>query len=222
MGFKRYARSGFRKGRRLYRYARKNPKQTMALARSAYKGVQVLRGIINSEMFHLDSTIDLGSNQTSITPLLAIGSGDTDSTRTGNSLLIKRWSANGYMYIESTQTTNTRVMLALVQDKQQVGDTTPAINQIFSNATSPSTLLNSSNLGRFSILMRKQYSLSSNDAGNNVKQLKFFKRFNFHARYNGTSSTDIQKNGLYLVIITSEPTKYPTVHFESRISYHDN
>ena len=86
----------------------------------------------------------------------------------------------------------------------------------------PSTLLKADTLGRFNILWRRQYTLDSNSAGNNAKQIKLFKRFNFHARYNGTASTDIQKNGLYLCIITSEPSLYPTVSFQSRISYHDN
>lgn len=223
MGFRRFRKSAFRKGRRLYRYARANPKQALALARSAWKGVQTIRGLVNSEMFHKDAQYTLGSAQTRIYHLTTLTQGDAVSGRTGNSILLKSFSANGYMYVHPSQTTNTRVMLALILDKQQVEDTYPTLANIFANDTTPNTLLNSSNLGRFKVLWRRQYTLDSNaGGGNNAKQIKIFKRLNFHVRYNGAAETDIAKNGVYLCMITSEPSLYPTIDFQSRINYHDN
>jgi len=227
MAYGRYRRRrNFR--RRGRRYTRR-PASTMSkintafsYAKAAYTGFRYIRGLVNSEMFHTDLALTLGSAQNNIHHITGLAQGDGVSGRTGNSILAKTYSMNGYMYIAPTQTTNTRVMLALVLDKQQVEDTTPNIGSIFVDPVDPSTLLNSSNLGRFSILWRKQYTLDAITAGTPAKQVKCFKRLGFHVRYNGTTNTDIQRNGLYLVMITSEPTLYPTIKMNVRFSYHDN
>lgn len=218
----RYARSGYRKGRRLYRWTRKNPKQAMAMAKSALSGVKFLKSIVNSERFHKDSTIGLGSAQNATHHLTSITQGDYISSRTGNSILVKSLAIQGHMYINSSQTTNSRIMLALVQDKQQISDTNPTAADIFSSDSDPHTLLNAGTLGRFKILWRKQYTLDSNTAGNNARSIRIYNKLHFHARYNGTGAQDIQKNGLYLVMITSESTLYPTISLNTRLSYHDN
>lgn len=221
--FRRYGRSAYRKGKRLYKWGRQNPQKALAMARSAISGVRYIRGLVNSEMFHNDQDLVLGSAQNVILPIHKIGTDDTVSGRTGNSVLAKSLTLNGYMYINSSVVSNTRVMIALVLDKQQISDTSPTIGTIFQDATSAHTLLNRDNLGRFSILMRKQYVLTpATGGGRDAINLSFFKRLGFHFRYNGTADTDIQKNGLYLVIVTSENTNYPTVVFKSRLNYHDN
>lgn len=217
----RFNRRRFRPRRR--RTAWYNKKYSTAqIARAAWRSAKYIRGLVNSEMFHADSQYSLGNQQYAIFNVTAIGQADNVSGRTGNSILVKSLSANGYMYINASQTTNTRVMLALVLDKQQISDTTPAITDIFNSQTDPHTLLNTNNLGRFTILMRKQYTLDSNTAGNNARSLKFFKRLNFHVRYNGTTANDLQKNGIFLVMITSESSLYPSISYNTRLNYHDN
>lgn len=195
---------------------------TAQIARAAWRSAKYIRGLVNSEMFHVDQACSLGSNQSAIFHLTGIAQGDTTAGRTGNSILLKSLAQNGFMYINASQTTNTRVMLALVVDTQQVSDTTPTIIDIFESGTDPHTLLKVQNLGRFKVLSRKQYTLDSNAAGNNAKSIKRFTKFNFHVRYNGTGSGDIQKNGVYLVMITSESSLYPSITINTRINYHDN
>ena len=209
-----------RRRRRTPWYNRKY--STAQIARAAWRSAKYIRGLVNSEMFHKSNQFILGSNTQKLWVVNAMAQGDGDNHRTGNSILCKSFAINGYMYINASQTTNSRLMIALVLDKQQVSDTLPSVSDIFTDQTDPSTLLNTSNLGRFKVLHRRQYTLDSNSAGNNAKQVKVFKRLNFHTRYNGSADTDIQKDGLYLVIITSEPTLYPTVVLNARLSYHDN
>nr|WPR18743.1 MAG: hypothetical protein [Chemarfal virus 96] len=214
-------RKGLRRRRRTQWYNKKY--STAQIARAAWKATKYIRGLVNSEMYHKDAQYTLGNSQSTIWHLTTLAQGDGPSNRTGNSILLKRFTANGYMYVNPSATTNTRVMLALIQDKQQVEDAYPSLSNIFASSVTPNTLLNSSNLGRFSILWRKQYTLGGNATGGaNAKQIKIYKRFQTHVRYNGTAETDIHKNGLYLVMITSEPTNFPTINFETRLSYHDN
>lgn len=220
-----YRRRSYRRRTRRRRSALpwyKRKYNAMQLAAKAASGVYYLKGLVNSEMFHKDISVTLGAAQSKITHLTAIGNGDGIDTRSGNSILLKSFVANGYMYIDADQTTNTRVMLALVQDTQQVSDTAPSLTDIFMSSTSPHTLLSNANLGRFKIIWRRQYTLSSNAAGDNAKQIKIYKSFNTHIRYNGGNDTDVQRNGLYFCIITSESSEFPTVDLNTRISYHDN
>ena len=218
--FQRRVQRRFRRRRRIAWYNKKY--STAQIARAAWRSAKYIRGLVNSEMFHLDNAITLGNAQNAIELIPKVAIGDTVASRTGNSILAKAFSANGYMYINSSQTTNTRVMLAIIMDKQQVSDTIPSLSDIFVDPLNPSSLLNRDNLGRFTVMWRKQYTLSSNTAGNNSKQVKIYKRFQHHVRYNGSAITDIQRGGMYFCIITSEPSMYPTVTFQSRFSYHDN
>ena len=55
--------------------------------------------------------------------------------------------------------------------------------------------------------------------------IKINKVMRSHVRYNGTSSTDIQKNGLYLIISSDQSdasTTEPLVDYVVRVNYHDN
>jgi len=220
MPIRRFRQRRFNRRRRTAWYNKKY--STAQIARAAWRSAKYIRGLVNSEMFHYDKTLSLGSSQNLIASVVDLEQGDGVNRRTGNSILAKSLTMNGHMYINSSQTTNTRVMIALVQDKQQVADTAPGISDIFTSSTDPHTLINVNTAGRFKILMRRQYTLDSNAAGNNARSLKFFHRLNFHVRYNGTTYADLQKNGLYLVIITSESSMYPTVNLNARLNYHDN
>jgi hypothetical protein len=218
--FQKRRRNFRRRGRRTAWYDKKY--STAQIARAAFRSAQYIRGLVNSEMFHLDDTHTLGSAQSSITPLCNITQGDSVSGRTGNSILLKSIAFSGDMYIHANVTTNTRVMLALVCDKQQVSDSSPSLANIFTSDVNPHTFLNVNNLGRFTIVWRKQYTLSPNASGNNARTIKIFTKINKHVRYNGTSGNDIQKNGYYLCMVTTESTNYPTIQLSSRVNYHDN
>ena len=194
----------------------------MDVAQAAWKSVKYIRGLVNSEMLKWDSNVTLDSNQSRIVNLTAIAQGDGANTRTGNSILVRNIAMRGWLEINNAVNNNTRVMMALVQDTQQLTDTSPSVADIFASATSPTSLLNNQTLGRFKILKRWNYTLLPVSAGQNVKQVEFYKTLYFHTRYNGSATTDIQKNGLYLVIITSENANYPIVNMNVRVGYHDN
>ena len=111
-------------------------------------------------------------------------------------------------------------MFALVRDKQQISDTAPAITDVFTSDTDPHTMLNANRLGRFDLLKRWNYTVDSHTSSS--VNFNYFTKRSFHVRYNGPTANDIEKNGLYLVIITSDGTNYPTISINSRISWHDN
>jgi len=195
------------------------------LAFRAFKGVMALRGLVNSERHYKDSGPSLGLAKSRITPLHSIAQGDATSDRNGNSILVRSLYMRGFLQVNPAVALNTRVSLALVQDTQQIGDTTPAISDIF-NSDDPEAMLNTSNTnytaGRFKIIWRKNFNLTNVSASRPTIQLeKYFKLYS-HIKYNGPTATDIQKNGYYLVMLTSETTNFPIISFTTRLGYHDN
>jgi len=154
--------------------------------------------------------------------MVAITQGDTDSGRTGNSILLRNIYIRGQMTINSSVTSNTRISLVLVKDAQQAIDTVPNMSDIFTNYNDPDTLLNLNQSGRFKIVWRRTFTLTPVGGGRSTFDINKYWKCYDHVRYNGATSTDISRNGYYFIILTSENTNYPTVAFNSRIGYRDN
>lgn len=192
------------------------------VAIKALKNVNYIRGLVNSEMLHADNVFTLGANQSQIFSFVPIAQGDAVSGRTGNSILLRNLYVRGRLEINTSTTGNTRVTLALVKDQQQVSDTSPSISDIFVSSTDVDTLLNVSSAGRYKVIWRKTVVLTPVSGGRNAYDMHKYWKVYDHVRYNGTAASDIQKNGYYFVVITSEGVNYPTVVFNARAGYHDN
>lgn len=220
MPYRRRARTYRRRRGRTPWYNRKY--STMQLARKAWSATKYLKGLVNSERMYLSQTINLAA-KSNIFQLNALPVGDVSGTRTGNSILMRSLYLRGFIQINPAVTVNTRIGMVLLWDTQQVSDTIPAITDIFDNNDPEATLRTSANgysAGRFKIISRKTFNLipGQHPTHNIDKYRKLYK----HAKFNGSNSSDIQKNGLYLVILTSEVANFPTVNITSKLGYHDN
>lgn len=219
----RYKRRYRRRTYRRRRTAWYNKKYSVAqLASKAMKGVRYLSGLVNSEKFKHDQ-ITAGSfnNNGNVIHLTNIGQGDDDGQRTGNSIFVRGVSIRGTLS-KNSSSTDSRVRLMLVIDKQQVGDTNPAVSDILdSTGTSLSvySFLNDTTVGRFTILKSRMYALTEDTPTINVNW-----HFNLrhHVRYNGPLASDVQRGGIYLVGISNEATNAVSFARAIRVSYHDN
>lgn len=201
----------------------------MSLAVSAVKGVNRLRKLVNSELFFVDSEAS-GSldNNGAVTHLTGIAVGDTNSGRTGNSILLKSVMVRFFLAQTALATTPTSlVTVFLIQDKEQVADTTPSFGTIFPTPTATLEGLYGLNtqtgVGRYNVLRRWHLTLDSISNGSHSIEQYF--EINEHVRYNGTASTDINKNGLYLYFLSNAPNTDAvknTYKHVCRVSYHDN
>ena len=219
-----YKRSKFRKGKRTKRKVKRPKidswKAAAYLAKRAYSGYKYLRGMINCEKYKIDTAYSTTVGTTANVALLNnIATGDTANTRTGISVLLK------YAYISltfnrstSATTAYSQLRMLLVQDTEQVGDTSPVYSDVMEGGLS-SSILNRDNMGRFTILLDKQLNLTANTPAIMVKEMV---PLNFHARYNGTASTDIEKNGVYLMLVSSDNTNQVGVVGVCRVAYYDN
>jgi hypothetical protein len=194
------------------------------LAIKAYKATRYIKGLVNSEMLHKDFSYSAGTTITNtgfITSLNAISQDDTASGRTGNSILLRNIAMRFKVEVNPAVTLDTSVLFMLIKDTQQTADTNPSISDVL-NTLTPESLLNLSSSGRYKILWRKTYMLTPASGGRPaIEIVKYFKVYQ-HIRFNGTSGNDIQKNGYFLIALSSENTNYPTIVGSSRIGYHDN
>lgn len=189
------------------------------LAKRALQQAWRLRGLVNSEMLKHDIGGSTNVNATTSIPLknlVAIPQGDTDITRTGNSIFAR--ALHGTVVCEKhASATFTYVRVMLLLDTQSISDTDPVISDVLeSNWQSH---LNSDTVGRFNVLAGKTIVL---DANRPSMTMKINKPMRHHVRYNGPASTDVQRGAMYLLLLSSETVNLPTVRYNLRLSYHDN
>ena len=198
----------------------------LQIAGKALSGVKYLKGLVNSEMLHVNQVNAAGIDYNgTIYHLTNIGQDDTASGRTGNSLLLKSVFLRVKFEKDASATSSSCIKMMIIQDKQQVSDTTPAISDILEssgNIYSPLSPLKIGSSGRYKILYSKQFTLDVT-GGWTSKVIEKYIPMYLHVRYNGTAGTDIQKNGIYVIFISDKVTTLlPTQTMYSRLGYHDN
>lgn len=191
------------------------------LASKAYRAARYLKTMVNAEKKKYDAstTLSVANAGASYAHLNAIAQGDGNGSRDGNSILMHSLSAR-FTVKQHASATMSQVRIILLQDSQQVGDTTPGWSTIFNDTDVNAFLHAQTGVGRFTILASRIVSLQSN--GKQVQNLSLNLRLNKHARFNGTAATDIQKNGIYLFAISDEATNTPTVEYHTRLNFYDN
>ena len=195
------------------------------LASKALSGVKYLYGLVNSELYKFDlsnSSTSITSDAPLVTHLTAIATGDGEGQRTGNSIFVRSVDLKGVLMYNSSSTVQAQTVECIILiDTQQLGDTAPAFTDVFSSAV-PWAHLNASTVGRFIILGRKRIILEKN--GDGAKSVNLSIPLKHHVRFNGTASSDVQKGGIYLMMVSDIATASnpPVFNSHIRVSYHDN
>ena len=190
------------------------------IAQKALRGVQLLKKNLNVERLTLetsDNIAALGVNTNRIVHLNAIGQGDSRSGRTGNQVLMRDLEYFLYLFGAAGTVGNT-VRVIVFMDKQQVADTSPAWNDV-TEALVTYALPTAVNVGRFTILADHLFAMHSTANPNVILHKKI--NINKNCIFNGTAGTDIQKNGLYMGVL-SDVTGVTGWQWNCRLSYNDN
>lgn len=187
--------------------------------------VKDIQSMVNAEKQKVDVSVSTStiSSTPAVTHLTAIATGDAEGSRTANSILLKYLYINGTIQIH-TSANFSRVRCVVVRDKQQVGDTAPVYTDVFETAPSGSgtqAFLNKNTVGRFDIIYDRTYALDAQRPQAIVSKMIPLKS---HARYNGSASTDIQKGGIYIMLVSDVTAggNVPTVYLQARLAYYDN
>lgn len=146
--------------------------------------------------------------------LTPIAQGDTQDTRTGNTINVVSLAVRGAFVFASDAPVDGSCRILIVKDNQQIADTTPTAQDIiddsFFTANPVVNLPNDLNFGRFSILyssklyVLRRMGLNTSVFGVPTQSHNFEYNWsgNIKVSYNGNSAGDIQKNGLYFVILS--------------------
>lgn len=218
--FRSRSRRGFKKF-----YGKK--KQFRRFARKVMRVVRPEGKYIDTAFLH-----NTGLTAT-VTHLTAVPAGDTASERSGRKITLRSLLLRMSAQIDTDNVFGDYVRVILFQDKQQVGDTTPAASDVL-QTVNPISPLNGNSGNRFKVLKDYYFPLSggaigagdANVSANGIKTFKFFKKFNNPTmlQFNGDAGTDIQKNGLYMLCVCAFNTVdgYSTVSGSIRVRYIDN
>lgn len=221
-GYKR--RRNFRPYKRRYRKSTpwyKKKYSAAEMAGKALSGLNYMRKMLNVEKKLLDTSISVGMDDAgSITHLTGIAQGNDITNRSGNSV------KGVYLGLRLSSTANTAAKqtyrIMVIKDNQQLTDTAPSIADVL-DTTTPTSFLAPGILGRFSVLYDKIYSVQ-NDGAQGGKNHKIDLNLNHHVRYNGATANDIQKGGLYLILLSDDvaSSTYTSMVGNVRFRYVDN
>lgn len=191
------------------------------IASKAWRGVRMLKGIVNSEKQYFDHTFSAQSVNTAapqIVCLNQIGQGDDVTNRKGNSILAKSiqgrldWSLGG---------TSSFCRAIIVCDMENIGST-PAYTDVIDNTVSPLVApLNKDTASRWQVLADKVFTLDN--VGQSVKMVNIYRKLHVHIKFTGTATTDFYKNSLFLLLFSSSSSmNSDTVTGHFRLRYYDN
>lgn len=185
-----------------------------------------LKGLVNSEIFKIDTDVTQSPilyDGVYTSNLAAIANGDTDITRTGNSVYVRSVNVKGQVEWNPAGLGVQYMRVMVVLDTQQIGDTAPTPAQVIQTvggSNSYNAHLQIATVGRFKILSNTIFAV--NGVAVKSRAININLPMRHHIRFNGTGSGDIQRGGLYLMAISSSAADGPLLSFNSRTSFHDN
>lgn len=154
--------------------------------------------------------------------LTQVAAGSDFNQRTGDSIRIHRIAghfrvATGSGSLGAKPTGEEFISASIVVDGQQVGDTSPAASTVFADVTPPSVLLNEAiSHRRFKILgtsplfeaariapLSVPVAADSNQAPTQSPVWYYDLPCNLRVAFNGTATSDIEKNGIYMICRSS-------------------
>lgn len=188
---------------------------------SQVKSLQKVVKRISPEIKNLDVTITQANITTSgtITHISAIPGGSGANARVGNTVDL----TGLVLRLALSQTSNgTYQRIYVIQDRQQVADTTPSITDIFSTAVPVNAQPNSDNIARFSFLWVSP--MIEGTLVNAAQQKTVFEwswKGSKKISFNGTASSDIEKNGLYVVTLSDQSGNTVDVQGTVRLQFTD-
>lgn len=192
------------------------------------KDVWYLKGLVNAEKHYHDIS-NISSTVTwsgTVIPLCGIAQGDTEQTRTGNSIFVRSINFKMIAYLRGSAPSDTLRVIVFMDNNAATG-VAPVASDLLeytgNQLASMSPLKFPEARNRFKILSNKVYSL--NTARNPEMQIKYFKKLRHHVKYIGTTATDYGKGQLYVCIITDSNaggTDDLGIRYQARVTFMDN
>ncbi len=158
------------------------------------------------------------SNTGSVQQLDLIPAGSDATDRTGISVRVKGIGFHATIFAASTVIDINKLRVIVFVDKQQEKDAKSDIATVLQE-TNPLSYINQVRRPRFRILYDNLIVLDLTNKFS--RKIIWWKKLDFIQTYNGPAGTDMEKNNIFLLLLSNEPTNKPTFQFTSRIIYTD-
>lgn len=208
---------GHKKKPRTYSRKRYN-KSAKAIATNALKLVKKNMSKVEVKNNDISSNFLQGTTPT-VTILTAVPAGTGSTQRVGNKISLSGLSFRFYAYRHPSSVLN-NFRIVIVQDTQTISDGSSVTwGSVFSQTNVVSLRNVDTQKNRFKILMDKTYQFSASENGHNTSQ--HWIPVKASVLFNGTASTDIQKNAIYVLTYGDDNTNQTAVYYYSRLYYTD-
>lgn len=203
----------------------KKSKKNIGYRRAGNKALRLAKyavKMMNVEFKNVDTSFSSSVDSSgTIQNIMSISQGDSNSQRDGRSVKFVSIALKGRMEINtSAVTTNVRVLLVRQLNMNQ---TLPTVLDVLQTSTINS-LRNLDNTDNVKVLYDKRWNLDPNSY--NQKLFSINRKLNIRPQYaignTGGGLTALERNGIYLLLLTSEAANTPTIAFESRLRFIDN
>ena len=208
--------------KRLRRRRAPNPLAAGAnLAYKAWTQVQSLKRLVNVEKHEYinSSSSNVATSTALVLQCSNIAIGDTTNTRTGNSIKPLSLQLKYQCYGIPAQTLIEVIRIIVCIEKQQIPETTsyPAFY-----TPAPWDFLNllTYDKGRFSIIYDKTFN--NNPLSNLYHDEDVTISLSGHITYNGSASTDIEKNGIHVFAIGNQSSNPSLLNVQTLLKFTDN
>lgn len=214
------------------RYTRPKRKFKKRNAVSSYAGyikyvpyliskMKYLLSMINSEV-HVFDQDSASTTVTSTGSVLAITSGvtqgDTNATRTGNSVLSKSLYTLGNITVNPLMTAlGVQVRVMWILHKESTG-ATPAVTDILTEASIESPIKVGAG-EEFKVLRDKTYVLTATRPISAIKEFIDFTGKSLHQKWVGATE---EENHIYMLWISTESSNPPSIDIYNRFRFYDN
>jgi len=214
---------GRRYGRRRRGGVPRNLNTAWQLAKSAWAGVKMIKGIVNSEKKSYTNSLSTTLSTTpSLVAISGIAQGDDFTAREGRSILAKSCQLTGY-HTASTAAATTVVRYIIFIDNDNSGSAPTAL-QLMGSATPDGYALRNADpiyMKRFKILLDKTYMLDNTGKGITSK-IDYFGALSHHIKFSGTGASDYGQGGVFLMVWCTNGSNQPTCNIQTRLRYYDN
>lgn len=169
------------------------------------------------------TTVDNTGGTASMIPMTAIAQGDQSIDREGLDVRVQSLKIDGYV-TTSASTPTTILRMIIFSDTQQHG-VKPTVTELLETA-SVIGLKEHEAKGRFNILLDKKMLYNHYVSGHtSVHKLSYYKKFKNGRKVSylgtGTTSSNLGKGQLYILMISDQATYTPTVTWNARLKFTD-
>ncbi len=194
---------------------RKYTGSAITIAKKALRSVEKLKRGIEWKLTDDQQTIN-PSNAGEVQQITFIAQGNTVVTRVGKSVTVKQLNLGFYITKHATPNVTALRILVFIDSQQEI-DAKSSVTAVLDTASVLSPL-NRFRIKRYKILFDRLYALETNHESFLVRKSI---KLDFAMIFNGAASTDLDKNGLFMLAISDEATNKPTVVMYHRTYFTD-